>query len=115
MDLLRELVRDVVGIIFPGALVILLIAWLFLGTMILLVPPDLLGDLGRVNPTVSFSAALVFSYVAGNLLRMKQLSHVENKCTQYYRRKRRAQLQSQGSPRHLPQRRRVGEHLLHPV
>ena len=73
MDLLRDLIRDLIGIIFPGSLVILLGLWFAYGIYSLVYPafnPQAIIDTMN-SLTVSFTL-LVLSYVAGQFLRTYQ-------------------------------------------
>lgn len=90
MELLRDLVRDLVGIIFPGAFLILLTIWLLWATMILLGSSELLTTFLTGRSFYTFSILLIFSYIAGQSLRLKQLKDVETNFTKYYRNKREA-------------------------
>lgn len=86
MELIRELLRDLVGIIFPGGLFIILTLWfIFVVTLIL---PDYSFDVLSFSDSSSgFLVLLIISYIAGQSLRMKQLYRLERKCTKAYRKK----------------------------
>ncbi len=91
MELVRELLRDFVGIIIPGSLLVIFSLCLFWGIAIL-VPFDSSGGLSIGGNSVSFFVLLVFSYIAGQSLRMKRLHDLERACTETYRKKHKAGL-----------------------
>lgn len=84
MELLRDLIRDLVGIIFPGSLIVIFTIWLLWGVFL---PFNVTVDSSPVSLITSANnfavlfALLVFSYVAGQLLRIRQLNYIEKKAT----------------------------------
>ena len=64
MELLRDLVRDLVGIIFPGAFFILLMIWFLWATMLLFGSTELLTTFLRGNTFYTSSVLLIFAYIA---------------------------------------------------
>lgn len=85
MELLRDLIRDLVGIIFPGSLIVIFTIWLLWGVFL---PFNTSLDSSPVSLITSANnfavlfALLIFSYVAGQLLRIRQLNDVERKATE---------------------------------
>ena len=84
MEVARDLIRDLVGIIFPGGLLVTLTLWAFWAVM------------APFSPSASFSILptdksiiilLIISYVAGQSLRIKQLKDIEEICTEEYRKR----------------------------
>ena len=88
MELIRDLLRDLVGIIFPGGLFVIFTLWLFFGVLIILIPLDLFNIYSIGDKSFGFLVLLIFSYIAGQSLRIKQLNHLETACTETYRQKR---------------------------
>lgn len=87
MEVVRDLIRDLVGIIFPGGLLVCFTLWLFFGIIIIFVPSSSLTILAIGDNSISVFALLIFSYVAGQFLRLKRLDDLEEKCTRVYRKK----------------------------
>lgn len=88
MELIRDLLRDLVGVIFPGGLFVIFTLWLFFGILIILMPSDVFTVYSIGDKSVSFLTLLIFSYIAGQSLRIKQLNQLEKACTETYRKKR---------------------------
>src|SRR5579863_9377279 len=84
MDIVRDLVRDLVGILFPGAVVVLL-TWGALWSVLVLFFP--LVPIGLAANNYAFLVPLIFSYIVGQFLRMKRLEDIENKCTEMFRKR----------------------------
>lgn len=88
MEVIRDLIRDLVGIIFPGSFLVFTTLCFLVSLLFLFYPMDTFTDL---SPLMSSSGALfiflVFSYIAGQSLRIKQLDGVEKRCTELYRKK----------------------------
>ena len=92
MELIRDLVRDLVGIIFPGSLLIILTLWLLFGISIIFPPLASLNVFAFSENSVGFLVLLIFSYVAGQALRIRRLDDLERVCTEEYRRKYKSSL-----------------------
>jgi hypothetical protein len=88
MDLIRDLLRDLVGIIFPGGLFVILTLWLIFCIVIILSPVSATSLNGIEGKSISFLVLLIFSYITGQSLRIRQLEHLEKACTATYRKKR---------------------------
>lgn len=88
MELIRDLLRDFVGVLFPGGLLVIFTLWFIFSIMIFFIPADSFNSLASFNNFVTFSILLVFSYIAGQFLRLKQLIDLEKKCTEEYRKQR---------------------------
>lgn len=87
MELVRNLIRDLVGIIFPGSLLVIFTLWLIFGVSIVFIPLASLNVFSVGENTAGFVVLLIFSYVSGQSLRIKRVSHVERECTKEYRKK----------------------------
>jgi len=85
MQLVRDLIRDLVGILFPGGLVIVFTLWAAYAILIILDPSTPFKLLPTDN---NFLILILFSYIVGQSLRIKRLEELEEHCTQEYRRKR---------------------------
>jgi hypothetical protein len=88
MELIRDLLRDFVGVLFPGGLLVVFTLWFIFGIMIFFIPSDTFNILSSFDNFAIFSILLVFSYIAGQFLRLKQLKDLEKKCTEEYRKRR---------------------------
>jgi hypothetical protein len=88
MDLIRDLLRDLVGIIFPGGLFVILTLWLIFCLAIVLFSFNINSIFVIGDKSISFLILLIFSYIAGQSLRIRQLEHLEKACTETYRKKR---------------------------
>lgn len=88
MQLLRDLIRDLVGIIFPGGLLIMFTLWFFWGIMISLKLPNLFTIIPSVDNVAIFSILIILSYIAGQTLRVKRLDDIDKKATETYRKKK---------------------------
>ena len=88
MELFRDLIRDLVVILFPGGLVVIFLLWLLFGIIVIILPSFSLDFLSTINNFSIFYILLIFSYIAGQLLRIRQLTDLEKKCTKEYRNKR---------------------------
>ena len=82
MQIVRDLVRDLVGILFPGGLIVALIFWFFLCILIAFCPLEVTSILGQIDNWLAFALLLIFSYVAGQLLRIRTLEELEKKATE---------------------------------
>lgn len=89
MDLLKELIRDLIGIIFPGSILVFLI---IAGTWALsfFLYPEI--SVERVSEHLQIPILFFFfiavSYIAGQYLRIKTLTDIENKASLMYRKER---------------------------
>lgn len=106
MEFIRDFIRDIVGILFPGGLLVILILWfifafIVFGIAFLFIPFDLFNTLPSFNKLANFFLLVIFSYVAGQFLRMKQLSSLEKKCTDVYRKKiiKNSKEENEGKPK----------------
>lgn len=85
MEVIRDLIRDLVGILFPGGLLVfftVLAVWA-------VVLPFSPSTLPSITPTDSrFIILLIVSYIAGQSLRMKRLTDLEARCTEEYRKEK---------------------------
>lgn len=88
MELLKDLLRDLIGIIFPGGLLVFFSIIGFFGVGILIVPPgDILGIFKNVNSSTFNILFVIFSFIAGQNIRIRRLVEVEKKATESYRKK----------------------------
>lgn len=88
MELIRDLIRDLVGIIFPGSFLVFTALCFLTSLLFLSYPVVSASDLSALlSNTGAFFIFLVFSYIAGQSLRLKQLGDIEQKCTELYRKK----------------------------
>ena len=86
MEFIRDLIRDLVGIIFPGSFFIFTALCFLISLLFLFYPVVSASDVSALlNSTGAFFIFLVFSYIAGQSLRIKQLGDIEKKCTELYR------------------------------
>ncbi|GIK38599.1 MAG: hypothetical protein BroJett011_24320 [Chloroflexota bacterium] len=92
MELIRDLVRDLVGIIFPGGLLIIFTLGLFFGILIILAPLASFNLFTIADNSIGFSVLLIFSYVAGQSLRLRGLDQLEKVCTEEYRKRYKSKL-----------------------
>ena len=92
MEVIRELWRDLVGIIFPGGLLIIFLVWLVFGLAIVIYPADLFSKLTIGNGSIEIFVLLIFSYTAGQFLRLKQLNDLDKDCTNAYRKKEKPEI-----------------------
>lgn len=88
MELLRDLIRDLVGILFPGGLFVFFTAWFLWGVLILFGSEDVLNIFLTGNDFVVSFMLIIISYIAGQSLRLKRLDDIEKRCTNKYRKKR---------------------------
>lgn len=83
MDLLKDLIRDLVGVIFPGTIFILVFIWLPIGICLpfnISQEPDFWVLMEQIaENTFIWLFFILFSYIAGQYLRIKMLSELENK------------------------------------
>jgi hypothetical protein len=85
MEVIRDLIRDLVGIIFPGSFTVFT-ALCFLISLLFLFFPESVGEIfAFTSSSGALFIFLVFSYIAGQSLRLKQLGDVEDQCTELYR------------------------------
>lgn len=84
MQVIRDLIRDLVGILFPGGLLVALTLWSVWAVTIIFTSSILVNILPTDN---NFLVLLIFSYIAGQSLRIKRLGDLEKLCTEYYRKK----------------------------
>ena len=92
MELIRDLLRDLVGIIFPGGLLVILTLWLFFCIAIAVVPINALNVFAVADNSTGFFVLLIFSYIAGQLLRVRGLGRLEKICTEEYQKRRKPTL-----------------------
>lgn len=86
MEFIRDLIRDLVGIIFPGSFLVFTALCFLLSILFLFYPVKSVSEtLTLINSSGAFFIFLVFSYIAGQSLRLKQLGDVEKRCTELYR------------------------------
>jgi len=84
MEVARDLIRDLVGILFPGGLLVTLTLLAFWAVT---APFSPLAS-SSISPTdKSIIILLILSYVAGQSLGIKQLKDIEERCTEEYRKK----------------------------
>ncbi|VEN73617.1 membrane hypothetical protein [Candidatus Desulfarcum epimagneticum] len=88
MGLLRDIVRDGVGILFPGGFLVFFILWAFSGLILLFFSLNVFSIILKLNSFLTFSAFLIFSYIAGQSLRLKRLDDLEKKSVTAFRKKR---------------------------
>ena len=88
MELIRDLLRDLVGIIFPGGLFIILTLWLIFCVLIILIPGNISNIYSIGDKSISFLVLLIFSYIVGQSVRIRQLETLEHACTEAYRKKK---------------------------
>jgi hypothetical protein len=85
VEVIRDLIRDLVGILFPGGLLVfftVLAVWA-------VVLPFSPSTLPSITPTDGrFIILLIVSYIAGQSLRMKRLTDLEARCTEEYRKEK---------------------------
>jgi hypothetical protein len=84
MQVARDLIRDLVGILFPGGLLVIFSLWSFWALMVPFSPS---ATFNVLPPENSFIMLLIISYVVGQSLRIKRLTALEERCTEEYRRK----------------------------
>ena len=84
MQMVRDLIRDLVGILFPGGLLVIFTLWFLWAAIIPFSPSTSMSFLTTDN---NIFVVLIFSYIAGQALRMKRLEDLEEKCTAAYRKK----------------------------
>ncbi len=85
MESMRGLLRDFVGILFPGGICVVITLWGLFGVSIIFMPIDFFPNL---NNLATYSMLIIFSYTFGQFLRLKQLDYLEGRCTEEYRKKR---------------------------
>jgi hypothetical protein len=88
MELVRDLLRDLVGVIFPGGLFVTLTLCFLFGILIVLTPFNAPDAFSLADSPVGCFVLLILSYIAGQSLRMKQLNDLEKACAETYRKKR---------------------------
>ena len=88
MELIRDLLRDLVGIIFPGGLFVIITLWLIFGVLIILIPDDISNIYSIGDKSISFLVLLIFSYIVGQSVRIRQLENLEKACTETYRKRK---------------------------
>lgn len=86
MEVVRDLIRDLVGIIFPGSFLVFT-AFCFIVSLLFLFYPAGIGSeiSALMGNSGIFYIFLVLSYIAGQSLRIKQLGDLEDRCTALYR------------------------------
>ncbi len=84
MQVARDLIRDLVGILFPGGLLVIFTLLFFWAIIVPFSPSTSLNIFPTDN---SLLVLLIISYVAGQSLRMKRLTDLEKQCTEEYRKK----------------------------
>jgi hypothetical protein len=81
----KEFLRDFIGILFPGAFILLIVLW-FIINISYLICPEFIVLLKNQNKNWLFIGSfIVFAYIAGELFRIKQMNKVEEIWTDYYR------------------------------
>lgn len=92
MELLRDFLRDLIGIIFPGCLIIIFITWFFASFIYLFFPIDFSSFMVLGQNLYFYIVLLIFSYIAGLSLRIKRLDDLEEVCTNEYRKREKPDL-----------------------
>ena len=88
MELIRDLLRDLVGIIFPGGLFVILTLWLIFSVLIILIP-GIVSTIDSIEAkSISLLVFLIFSYIVGQSVRIRQLENLEQACTEAYRKRK---------------------------
>ena len=85
MEVLRDLIRDLVGIIFPGSLLVILTTLMMFGIAIVVFPPTLIDFKTFSESSIGLFSLLIFSYIGGQFLRLRKLNEVEKICTLEYK------------------------------
>lgn len=86
MEVIRDLIRDLVGIIFPGSFLVFTAICFLISLLFLVYPMEaIVGISALLNSSGAFFIFLAFSYIAGQSLRIKQLEDLESECTELYR------------------------------
>lgn len=84
MEVARDLIRDLVGILFPGGLLVILT---LLAIWAVIVPFNPSASFDVLAAGNRFIVLIIISYVAGQSLRMRRLEDLEKRCTEEYRKK----------------------------
>lgn len=74
-----QVVRDLVGILFPGGLLVILVVWFFLTILVAFYPLEVTSLLDKADNWLAFALLLIFTYVAGQILRIKTLEGLDKK------------------------------------
>ncbi len=98
MQIVRDLVRDLVGIIFPGGLIVAFTLWFFWAVVIIIDPSTSLTLFPTDN---NILILLIFSYIAGQSLRIKRLDALEERCTEEYRKQKLPSLDESEWKKHI--------------
>jgi len=85
MQVARDLIRDLVGILFPGGLLVIFTLWFYWAVIVPFSPSTSFSISLTDN---SFFVLLIVSYIAGQSLRIKRLEDLEKKCTEEYRKRK---------------------------
>jgi len=84
MQVARDLLRDLVGILFPGGLLVAFFLW-FLWAIAVIIDSSI--SFNFLPTDNNFLILIIFSYIAGQSLRIKRLDDLEKRCTDEYRKK----------------------------
>ena len=98
MQVVRDLIRDLVGILFPGGLLVAFTLWFFWAVAIIIDPTTSLVFLPTDN---NLLVVLVISYIAGQSLRIRRLEDLEKRCTEEYRKQRLPKLSESEWEKHI--------------
>jgi len=85
MEVIKDFLRDLIGIIFPGCLLIIFIVWFVISFLLLFIPINSTTLLSISQNFYFYIVLLIFSYIAGLSSRIKRLDDLEEKCTIKYR------------------------------
>jgi hypothetical protein len=85
MQVARDLIRDLVGILFPGGLLVIFSLWSFWA---IIVPFSPSTSFNIFSTEYSFIVLLIISYIMGQMMRIKRLDNLEKICTAEYRKKK---------------------------
>lgn len=85
MQVLRDLIRDLVGILFPGGLLVAITLWSFWAIVIIQNPST---SFNFISNDYTFAFLVIISYIAGQTIRIKRLDNLEKRCTKKYRKRK---------------------------
>ncbi len=95
MEVIRDLIREIVGIIFPGIFFLVLTSWFFIGSFLIFIGMDKMTILGlpvvkTMDSFLGLLIFLVFSFVAGQFFRIKTLEKIDGLATlkEYWKKKK---------------------------
>lgn len=86
MDLLKDLIRDLIGIIFPGTLLVIFYIWFIAGIAVSFEEISWENSVhfsNLMDKSLTWFVLLVISFVAGQFLRIKTLEGLDKKSTVY--------------------------------